>query len=86
MTQPREQRPPDPSEAVAARLAQLRAACLMVRNRVAPTVSITSPRIPDAAALAAIATRMAAAEGVSVTVEIGASALTIHLRSAAAED
>jgi hypothetical protein len=61
-----------------ARRAQLRAACLMVRLGLAPTVSVTCAAVADGAALAVMAGHIAQAEGVHASVEVVPAGLTIH--------
>ncbi|HEY7331844.1 MAG TPA: hypothetical protein VH859_02690 [Candidatus Limnocylindria bacterium] len=81
MIQPRDsQERPREDAFELARRSQLRAACLMVKLGLAPTVSVTCAAVADGAALAVMAGHIARAEGVHASVEVVPAGLTIHFR------
>jgi hypothetical protein len=79
MIQPRDtQERPGEDAVERARRSQLRAACVLGKLGLAPTVSVTCAAVADGAALAVMAGHIAQAEGVHASVEVVPSGLTIH--------
>jgi hypothetical protein len=66
-------------QALDARIAQLRAACDIVRSGAAPSVSVTCPRTPETPGLVALATGVAATLRLQTTIALAGQMVTIRI-------